>query len=114
MKQSSRAGSGGIACYIERRIKIIYLISSSKNRIHNLSRLQSHACAPAPQLASSNFQTQKNYICCYYPLLFKKANKNELIKPKSISVSRSIEKVLANCTEVDIQRLTGQVEQPAI
>ena len=38
-----------------RNENIKYFISSRENRTHNLSRLQSHACAPAPRLAVSNF-----------------------------------------------------------
>ena len=39
-----------------RNENIQYFISSSGNRTHNLSRLQSHACAYAPQLTK-----YKNY-----------------------------------------------------
>ena len=31
---------------------IKYFIASNKNRIHNLSRLQTHTCATAPRLTS--------------------------------------------------------------
>ena len=51
-------GGGGkrraLALYHSEKIKILNifsLISSSRKRTHNLSRLQSHACATGPQPA---------------------------------------------------------------
>ena len=38
-----------------------YLISSSKNRTHNLSRLQSHLRAPAPRLAGDRLGEEMGY-----------------------------------------------------
>ena len=65
---SFRQNSIGFTCWVPRFVStpeqrhenIKYLISSSENRTHNLSRLQLNACALAPPLASTDWFRIKN------------------------------------------------------
>ena len=70
------------ASILERRTENIkYLISSSGNRIHNLSCWQSHACAPSPWVASHSPATVRLiflYSLYFYSLI---ASKNLSTRP---------------------------------